>query len=49
MILFKWTTPDQFFNYFRRFDTVDRIYTQNFPMIIIEPQTSGVGSDRSTN
>ena len=42
--------PGLFFLYFRLFNTVDGEYMNKIsPLTGFEPQTSGIGSDRSTN
>ena len=49
-MFFKWAIPGLFSFSFRLINTVDSKSSIYFlPMTGFEPQTSGVGSDRSTN
>ena len=51
LFLKKWAIPGLFFIYFRLFNTVDnkQMFNKILPMTGVEPRTSGIGSDRSTN
>ena len=47
----KWAIPGLFFIYFHLFNTVDnkQMFNKILPMTGVEPRTSGIESDRSTN